>query len=109
MNRFQITKDTNGVASYGINFAEVGSIINLSASTNTTLAVPAGANVALFQIQPGATVLISPTSAPGAPSGSFSASTSDINPALRCVNGVSTLYFYAVDAAIIKVSFYQEP
>lgn len=109
MNSLKITKDNAGIPTWGINFAEVGFIINLAAAGTATLAVPGDANAALIQVQPGATVLVSPTAIPTAPTGSFAPTTSDINAALRSVNGVANLYFLAVDAAIIKVSFYAEP
>jgi hypothetical protein len=109
MNNLKITKDNSGTPTWGIDFAETGSIINLAAAGSATLTVPNTANVALIQVQPGATVLISNSAAPTAPTGSFTATTAQINPGLRPVREGSTLYFYAVDAAIIVVSFYSEP
>jgi|GEM_PF-5896449 len=109
MTQLVLGRDPNLNVDYGIPFSAVGSIINMAAGASASLAVPSGVSKALIQVQPGATVLVG-TAAPSAPSGSFAASLADINPALREVgadNGVNTLYFYAVEAAIIKVSFYE--
>lgn len=107
MNKLQLTMDGNGNTTYGIGFAESGKIISLETAASATIVVPNTASVALFQFTPGATVLVSNSSAPTAPGSLFSDSTADINPSLRSVIAGQTLYFYAVTAAIVKVSFYQ--
>tara|TARA_R110001632_G_scaffold216892_1_gene345326 strand:+ start:14368 stop:14697 length:330 start_codon:yes stop_codon:yes gene_type:complete len=106
MTELKLTRDFKGVVSYGINFSDTGSAINMPANTDETLAVPAGADFALFQIQPGATVYIG-DSAITPPTSSFGAFTADINPAGRSLYNISTLHFHSVDAAIVKVSFYK--
>jgi len=106
MTKLLLGRDLNLNVDYSINFSDDGKIINLASAASASLVVPEGTTRALVQVQPGATVLVSPTAAPTAPTGSFVAATADINPALRQVEPGSTLYFYAIDAAIIKVSFY---
>jgi myo-inositol-hexaphosphate 3-phosphohydrolase len=110
MKQMNLGRDGNLSVDYTIPFSDNGSAINLAAASNATLSVPKSAKKAFIQIQPGATVLVG-TSTITPPTSSFSSANYDINPASRFVNGVEgidTLHFYAIDAAIIKVSFYGE-
>tara|TARA_R110000787_G_scaffold21425_6_gene63391 strand:- start:2753 stop:3082 length:330 start_codon:yes stop_codon:yes gene_type:complete len=107
MTKIDITRDSKGVVSFGINFSDTGSAITIGAGVDATLNVPTGATFALFQIQPGATVFIG-TSAITPPLASFGTFTADINPAGRSLSNIPVLHFHAVDAATIKVSFYSD-
>tara|TARA_R110002012_G_C11670804_1_gene613049 strand:+ start:4532 stop:4864 length:333 start_codon:yes stop_codon:yes gene_type:complete len=106
--KMTLNKDQNSNVTYGIPFvsAPEGHAISLAAAGTATLTVPEWATVALCQIQPGATVWIGPDAITPA-AAAFGNESADINPALRDVRGVATLHFYAVDAAQIKVSFYE--
>jgi len=103
-----IDRDSNLTPNSGISFSDSGQYITMAALGTASLAVPAGMTIAFIQIQPGATVLIGTDSFTYASSTSFVAGTFDINPAVRTVvGGTDTLYFEAIDAAIVKVSFYR--
>jgi len=107
MTDMVIGRDQNSVPNYSIPFSEVGYIINMSIGDTPTLVVPADVRFAFFQMTPGADVLVATDGAISAPTGSFAASEADLNPAVRTVTAGETLYFRAVTAAIVKVSFYR--
>ena len=80
----------------------------MAAAGSASIAVPAGMSVAFVQVQPGATVLIDTSAISYTSSASFQAGTWDINPAVRTVfGGTDTLYLYAIDSAVVKISFYR--
>lgn len=109
MTKMTLSKDQNGNVTYGIPFVKSteGHKISLGAAGSETLAVPEGYKKALFQITPGATVWIGPEAITPA-AGTWGNASDDLNPAERSVVNIDTLHFYAVDAAEIKVSFYEE-
>ena len=108
MTELKITRDKKGLVAYGVNFSDTGSIVSMLASTNDSLAVPAGADFALFQFTPGATVLVGTGSVSiPVPGIAFTSASEDINPEGRSLYNVSTLQFYAETASLVKVSFYK--
>ena len=109
MKKLILGTDANGKVDYGIPFVDLsdGHSISMAAAATATLTVPSEATKALIQIQPGATVWVGPSAITG-PTASFATQDADINPTLRDVQDVSTLHFLAVDAAEIKVSFYEQ-
>lgn len=108
MTDMVIERDDHLVPNTSIPFSDSGQYVTLSAAGSASVAVPAGNTLAFIQIQPGATVLVDTSAISYSSSATFSSGTFDINPAVRTVvGGTDTLYFYAVDAAIIKVSFYR--
>lgn len=109
MTKMTLSKDQNGNVTYGIPFvkSEEGHKKVFSAGGSDTLSVPPGYKKVLFQITPGATVYIGPETISAA-TGSWAPASDDLNPAERSVVNIDTLHFYAVDAAEVKVSFYEE-
>ncbi len=109
MTKLVIGKDINSTPHTGIDFSDTGYAASMSSGTSLTLPVPAGMNKAYIQIQGGATVLVAKEAISGVPGSTFESVTWDINPAMRIgiEPEVDSLYFYAVDAAIVKVSFYE--
>jgi len=101
-------RDDHSIPNTSIPFSESGQYVTLGAAGTASIAVPAGISLVYIQVQPGSTVLIGTDSFTYTSNTSFQAGTFDINPAVRqVVGGTDTLYFHAVDAAIIKLSFYR--
>lgn len=108
MTDLVINKDEQSTPNTSIPFSDSGQYVTLAATGSANIAVPAGMSLAMIQVTPGATVLVDTNTISYTSSTSFQAGTFDINPAVRdVVGGTDTLYFYAVDAAIIKISFYR--
>lgn len=108
MTDMTIDRDKHSIPNTGIPFSDNGQYVTLGAAGTANVAVPAGMTLAYMQIQPGATVLVDTNAISYTSNVAFQAGTFDINPAVRTVvGGTDTLYFYAVDAAIIKISFYR--
>lgn len=101
-------RDVHSIPNTSIQFSDSGNYVTLGAAGSASIAVPANTQFAYIQIQPGATVLVDTAAISYSSSASFQSGTWDINPSVRTVaGGTDTLYFYAVDAAIIKISFYR--
>ena len=109
MTDMVIGRDDHLVPNSGIPFSDDGSYVTLAATGTTSIAVPAGMNVSFIQIQSGATVFCGKEAITYTSSTSWQTCKWDIDPAVRIdvVGGTDTLYFYALDAAVIKVSFYR--
>lgn len=104
--QLDIGRDVNGAVSYFLPFSDRGQIIDAPAGAGVTVTIPEGYSKALFQFTPGATVLTKLDNAVTPPSATWSDTTADINPAGRSLIGATTIWFYPVDAAIIKISYY---
>jgi len=108
MTDLVIGRDEHSIPNTSIPFSDNGQYVTLGAAGTANIAVPAGMNIAFIQIQSGATVLVDTNSISYTSNASFQSGTFDINPAVRdVVGGTDTLYFWAIDAAIIKISFYR--
>lgn len=108
MTDLVLDRDEHSIPNTAIPFSESGQYVTLGAAGSASVAVPADTTIAHIQIQPGATVLVDTNTISYSSSTSFQAGTFDVNPSMRTVvGGTDTLYIYAVDAAIIKISFYR--
>lgn len=105
--KWLLGKDRNGNVDYSIHFTDESYQWVMAASDTDTLTVPANMTKALFQIQSGAVVHVSLSSI-SASTGTPTKTGAQISPALRNVTPGETIYFRAVDAAEICVSFYEE-
>lgn len=120
--KFNMSRDINGYNGFGLTFTDTAYSATLAAATDTSLTVPsavglgkqgystnaAGQMLAVFSIDPGASVWVANNIAASNPAGaSFVATVSELNPAARLVNGGDVLHFYSVAAnANVSVSFY---
>ena len=103
-----IGRDEHSIPNTAIPFSDNGQYVTIPASSSASIAVPANVQLAHIQIQPGAVVLVDTNSISYSSSATFQSGTFDVNPAVRnVVGGTDTLYLYAVDAAIVKISFYR--
>lgn len=107
MTALIIGRDKHSIPNATTPFSTDGQYVTLAASGTASINVPADNNIAVIQIQPGATVLVGLAAPNYSSSATPQAGTFDINPSRRSVvGGTDILYFEAIDAAIIKVSFY---
>lgn len=112
MTRFEIVRDNSGAVAYGLVPSDTNFVVALTASTESTLAVPASSNyskfVAVFSYSAGATVFVGHgTTALTIPTGSFSASSASISPPVRQYSKGDTLRFLSADTGMyVGVSFY---
>lgn len=115
MTVFTINRDVTGAVSYGLPFCDNNQYIVLTASTESTLTVPANTNFnkfeAVFAITPGGSVWIADGSVTlTLPTTSFTATSAQLNPSVRIVNKGDTLRFISGDTATaVGVSFYGIP
>lgn len=110
MSKFAISRDGNGVISYGLAFADDKYSATLTASTATALTVPVDLRkgIAIFSYTPGASVWVAKNLTAAVPAGNtFASVTSELNPVAREVIGGDTLSFITADNAIdVGVTFY---
>ncbi len=120
--KFNMSRDINGYNGFGLTFTDSAYSATLAAVTDTTLTVPSaiglgkqgystnatGQMLAVFSFDPGSSVWVANNAVAANPGGgSFAASSSELNPAARLVNGGDILHFYSVSAnANVSVSFY---
>lgn len=110
MKQIDSAKFKNGSNNFVINFSDEGRIINIPATTDTALAVPNSARIAVFGISSSANIIIS-ESAITAPSGSFANSTGIVNPGAIILTdspsgAIRELRFFTDAEAWVSVSFY---
>ena len=111
-----MTRDNNGYCAYGVplnNMDAPGGVnsysTTLSAGVPQSLTIPASNSIwaAVFSFEPGSAVWVANNDTATAPSGSFAATSSQLNPSVRQVNGGDILSFITSDTtAQIGVSLY---
>jgi len=103
-----IGRDEHSIPNTSISFSDDGDYITLVAAGSANIAVPAGVTLAFVQVQNGATVLVDINEISYTSSTTFQSGTFDMDPVMRnVVGGTDTLYLYAVNSAIIKISWYR--
>ena len=107
MSNLTMGIDNAGRDIFTIPFSDEKHIINMTEDSTAQLAVPTNATKVQFSMSPGAQVLISDTSIPDDPTGVFTRTSGELLPAARDIKNVETLYFRAINAAIINVLFYE--
>lgn len=120
--KFNMTRDINGYNGFGLDFTDSAYSVSLTANADTTLTVPAidstgGASysasakpqlIAVFEYTPGTEVWIAKNASASIPGGSsFAATSSQMLPAARKVQGGDILHFYTSGTGVnVSVSFY---
>jgi len=105
---FNVGLTNGGSNTFRVPFSDFGSKISLSASGSSSLTVPAGDfDTALFGFTPGASVWVGVNDAPVVTTPSWTSCKDDLSPVIRPVSAGDVIYFLAVDASEIKVSFYK--
>ena len=100
-------KDRNGATDYAIPFTENSYQWQIAAAATDTLAVPDTATKVLIQVQAGATVFVGLATI-AASTSTATKTGAQMNPTLRTVKKGDVLNFFAVNAAEICVTFYEE-
>lgn len=118
--KFNMTRDINGYNGFGLTFTDTAYSATLAVSTDTSLTVPNAISIgkqgpatvaqslAIFSFDPGTAVWVANNVAAAAPAGaSFAATSSEMNPAARLVNGGDVLHFFTSGTGVnVSVSFY---
>lgn len=122
MTIVNLLKDVSGTNTFGLPFSATQYSATLAATTDTTLTVPSlspmgnmtlnGTTLpnlmAVFTFTPGASVWVAKGATAAVPVGaSFATTTSELNPAVRYVQGGDVLHFYTSAANVsVGVMFY---
>lgn len=108
MNKLQIAKDSNGIATYAINFAGSGDIraADLDANQEGTITVPADARIAIFGFSSGLDYWVSDATITIPSANTFSANRVYLNPPPLVVTPGTTLYVKTTVDAKVTVAFY---
>jgi hypothetical protein len=116
---YNIDKTKNGVNGFGLPFCDTIYSATLTASTNTTIAVPltsaTGAPtattynkfMAVFSYSSGATVFVALNKTAAVPVGAtFAATTSEINPTAKMVKSTDTINVISSGTPSVTIAFY---
>jgi hypothetical protein len=118
--KFNLTRDINGFNGFGLPFTDTAYSCTLTAVTDTTLTVPnniaigrqgpstVAQSIAIFSYDPGTSVWVADGATASNPAGAtFAATSSELNPAARLVNGGDVLHFYTTETGVnVSVTFY---
>lgn len=120
--KFAMTRDINGYNGFGLSFTDTAFSTTIAASTDTSVTVPSidsiggastpeGASprlIAVFTFDPGQSVWVALNATASVPAGaSFSATSSELNPAAREVKGGDVIHFISATANVnCWVGFY---
>jgi hypothetical protein len=111
--KFLMTRDIAGYNGFGIPFTNVAKSALLATGVEQHFTVPSDYPywIAIFGFMPGSSVWVANNDTAAAPSGAFSDSTSELNPAARYVKGGDVLSFITADvtSAEINVLLYVAP
>lgn len=111
--KFLMTKDIAGYNGFGLPFCLDGQSALLAAGVAQSITVPDSYPVwiAVFTYTPGASIWVDKFTTAVAPTGAFSATTSELNPAARVLKAGETLSFITADVTspLVSVLFYVAP
>lgn len=116
---YNIDKTKSGVNGFGLPFCNTIYSVTLTASTDTTVAVPLTAAVgaptattynkfmAVFSYTSGKDVFVALNATAAVPAGNtFAATTSELNPTAKMVKSTDVIHFYSASTPSITVAFY---
>jgi hypothetical protein len=118
--KYTQSKDINGYNGFGLPFSDTVYSATLAATTDTTLTVPNAVGLgkqgyatipqtlAVFSYQNATTTWVAVNGTAAVPAGAtFAATTSEINPPAKLVNGGDIIHFFsAAGTAGVSVAFY---
>lgn len=104
--KFSMTRDINGYNGFGIPFAQDAQSAILAANVEQHITVPSNYPnwIAIFNFTPGSSVWVDGITTAVAPTGAFSATTAELNPAARYVQAGKTISFITTDVTSPAVS-----
>jgi len=116
---YNIDKTKSGVNGFGLPFCNTIYSVTLTASTDTTVAVPLTSAVgaptattynkfmAVFSYSSGKDVFVALNATAAVPAGNtFAAATSELNPTAKMVKSTDVIHFYSASTPSITVAFY---
>jgi hypothetical protein len=111
--KFNMARDINGYNGFGLIFTDTAYSCTLTASTDTTLTIPANMGlgggglsqssqwIAIFNFDPGSSVWVASNAVASNPAGgSFAATSSELNPSARLIKGGDVLHFYTTGTGV---------
>lgn len=110
--KFNMTRDVNGLNGFGLEFSDDNQKVTLAVGVEQHFTVPSNFAfwLAVFSFEPGSTVWVANNDTAAVPSGSFSSTSSQLNPSARKVRGGDILSFITNNTtAEIGVSLYAIP
>lgn len=104
--KFIMTRDVAGMNGFGVVFAQDAQSAILTAAAEQHITVPSTYPnwIAVFSYTPGASIWVDNITTAVAPTGAFSATTSELNPSARAVKAGTTLSFITSDVTLPMVS-----
>lgn len=108
MAKETLGRDFNGITDYSLPFPVAGTYATLAANTEQTITTPPNFNRVFFSYSVGTNVFVGIGDVSiTIPSGSFVASTTELNPMIRqiSVKGGETLRFISDSAAYVQVRY----
>jgi hypothetical protein len=116
---YNIDKTKSGVNGFGLPFCNTIYSVTLTASTDTTVAVPLTSAVgaptattynkfmAVFSYSSGKDVFVALNATAAVPAGNtFAAATSELNPTAKMVKSTDVIHFISASTPSITVAFY---
>ena len=111
--KFNLVRDIAGYNGFGLPFAVDGKKTYLAASAEQHFTVPSNYQwwIAIFSYTPGASIWVADGHTAEVPTGSFSDTFSELNPAARLVKAGDVLSFITNDATLpeVNVALYVAP
>lgn len=111
--KFLMTRDLSGTNGFGVQFPQDGKSAVLAVGVARSVTVPSNYPnwLAVFSYTPGSSIWVDGTTTAVAPTGSFSATTAELNPSARQVTAGQVLSFITADTTspMAKVSFFVIP
>lgn len=109
MSKFNLNRDINGFNAFGLRFAEVKFSVQLAVGVNQSFTVPGEFQKweAIFSFEPGTSVWVANNETASVPTGTISATASELNPVAREVNAGDIVYMVTSnDTAMVGVTLY---
>jgi hypothetical protein len=111
--KFDMTRDINGFNGFGLPFTITAKSGILAVGVAQSVVAPSGYSnyIAIFSYTHGANIWVDNITTAVAPTGAFSATTAELNPAARYVKAGSTISLITADITnpMVSISFYAAP
>lgn len=105
---FEVSRDATSVPLYNKPWNDSGAEVLLAAVTEVTLTIPADVRKIYISYSSGSTVYVNYNDTAAVPSsGTFTASTQEINPDLREVVENDVIHFISEDPATVCVGYFR--
>lgn len=109
---FLLGRDVAGYNSFLVNFPDIGKAVNLAANVAQSITIPSSSPLyaITFQYEPGSNIFITNSGTATVPSGTFSTTTSMLNPpGLQLVKGTVLSFITPDTTAYVIANIYSYP